>query len=183
MKFKAMCLLAVFLVACGPSEQVQVQSYLARTDRSVEEFVRLVRKLDELGGKLHEERGGSPLTRARAAALAASLGPRLKTLRADLDAQMAHIRALPAPRSAQKYSLLLCQGFEHAQKAIASGDELLNELGKGDQASLTSVAGLLGELIRSLEQTGKCAREAELERQRLIDEFQLQTDPDGMVLE
>lgn len=182
MKFKAMVLLAVFAVACGPGEQVQVQRYLARTDRSVEQFVRLFRQLEDLGGKLRQERGGSPLTRARAAALAASLGPRLKELRTNLDAAAEGVRHLAPPRSARKYSEILCQGFEHANRALQSGDELLGELARGGE-SLTNVAGLLGELIRSLEQTGKCAREAELERQRLIDEFQLETGPDGLVLE
>ncbi len=183
MKFKAIVWLAVFVVACGPGEQVEVQRYLARTDRSVEEFVRLFRQLDDLGGKLREERGGSPMTRARAAALAASLAPRLKELRADLTAAAEGVRHLTPPRSARRYSEILCQGFEHANRALRSGDELLSELGKGEQPSLTNVAGLLGELIRSLEQTGKCAREAELERQRLIDELQLKTGPDGLVLE
>lgn len=182
MKFKAMVLLAIFVVACGPGEQVQVQRYLARTDRSVEQFVRLFRQLDDLGGKLRQD-GRAPLTRARAAALAASLGPRLKELRSDLDAAAEGVRQLPPPPSARKYSEILGQGIEHANRALQSGDELLSELGRGAQASLTNVAGLLGELIRSLEQTGKCAREAELERQRLIDEFQLKTGPDGLVLE
>ncbi|GMU53875.1 MAG: hypothetical protein AMXMBFR33_30210 [Candidatus Xenobia bacterium] len=183
MKFKAIVWLAVFVVACGPGEQVQVQRYLARTDRSVEEFVRLFRQLDELGGRLREERGGSPLTRARAAALASSLGPRLKQLRTDLDVAAQGVRHLTPPRSARRYSEILCQGFAHATRALQSGDELLSEVGRGEQVSLTHVAGLLGELIRSLEQTGTCAREAELERMRLIDEFQLQTGPDGLVLE
>ncbi|MCE7869590.1 hypothetical protein DYH09_04330 [bacterium CPR1] len=182
MKFKAIVWLAVFVVACGPGEQVEVQRYLARTDRSVEEFVRLFRQLDDLGGKLREERGGSPMTRARAAALAAWLGPRLKELRTELSAAAEGVRHLTPPGSARRYSEILCQGFEHANRALRSGDELLSELGRGEP-SLTNVAGLLGELIRSLEQTGKCAREAELERQRLIDELQLKTGPDGLVLE
>lgn len=178
----SLLLVAMLLVACGEPEGVRVQRYLAETDRALKECCDLGKEFSALGNDLKSE-VSSDFSKAHLTKVAAGLEPRLKGLGGRFAVAMARLRSTEPPPACQPYHDSLMHMLEPFEKAVGSYTRLTQEM-KGSQGfSMTAFAGMAGEILRSVETAEESARKAHQERQKLLDEYAIELDKNGLVPE
>lgn len=176
------CILLALLccLACGQNQALEVQRYLADTDRSLEEFCQLGTDLEALGSDLQAQVKGD-YSKAHLTRVALVLQPRLEALATRGGRVTSALRARPAPEAARDYRASLLDMLEPFEKGLDVYTRLTAQMRSGQGVSMTTFGGTAGELVRALETAQSAARRAQEQRQKLIDRYHLPVGPGGLV--